>query len=191
MSDIQPRDEELVLRVGGGDSRALEMLYERYAPALLGLAIKVLGDRASAEEVVQDTFWRVWRYASAFRAQRGSFANWLFGIARNLAIDELRRRRIRPQPVQAEGSPLGGVEGPSDLAEEAWLRERRERILRALERLPEAQRRVLELAYFQGLTRQEIAESTGEPLGTVHTRARLGLNKLRELLRSQHVQETG
>ncbi|MBI3286650.1 MAG: sigma-70 family RNA polymerase sigma factor [Chloroflexi bacterium] len=191
MSDIQPRDEELVLRVGGGDSRALEMLYERYASALLGLAMKVLGDRASAEEVVQDTFWRVWRYASAFRAQRGSFANWLFGIARNLAIDELRRRRIRPQLVQAEGSPLGGVEGPTDLAEEAWLRERRERILRALERLPEAQRRVLELAYFQGLTRQEIAESTGEPLGTVHTRARLGLNKLRELLRSQHVQETG
>ena len=188
MSRNQMSDEQLVAQAAGGDAPALEILYDRYAPAVMGLALKMMGDRAAAEEVVQETFWRVWRNADSFRAERGSVAGWLFGIARNLTIDMCRRRSIRPQPAltaeeerRVERAPDPNV----DVAQAAWTAIKRRQVRAALAELPPPQRRVIELAYFGGLTRQEIAEATGEPLGTIHTRARLALQKLRETLKAQ------
>jgi len=100
MSSTGLSDEQLMVRAAHKDPAALELLYDRYAPAVMGLALKMIGDRALAEEVVQETFWRVWRNADSFREQRGSFPAWLFGIARNLTIDMCRRRKVRPQPAR-------------------------------------------------------------------------------------------
>lgn len=188
MSRDDLTDEQLMTQAANGDPAALEALYDRYASAVMGLAMKIIGDRATAEEVVQETFWRAWRSADSFRAGRGPFPGWLFGIARNLAIDLWRRRKTRPQPaLDGDGDPqIERLPDPeSDVAEMAWLSVKQTQVRAALAGLPDAQRQVIELAYFNGLTRQEIAEATGEPLGTIHTRARLGLQKLRESLRTQ------
>jgi RNA polymerase sigma-70 factor (ECF subfamily) len=180
--------EQLIKRVANGDTAALELLYEQYAPAVMGLAIKMLGDRASAEEVVQETFWRVWRNAETFSTRQGSFSGWLFGITRNLSIDTWRRGKVRPQPLinEAEQQQLEDNPDPeADVDESAWTAIKHVQVRQALYALPHAQRQVVEMAFFGGLTRQEIAETIGVPLGTVHTRARLGLQKLRELLQEQ------
>jgi RNA polymerase sigma-70 factor (ECF subfamily) len=95
-------DEHLITQAAGGDTAALEILYDKYAPAVMGFALKMLGDQPSAEEVVQETFWCVWRSAESFCAERGPFTGWLFGIARNQVIDLCRRRKVRPQPVVEE-----------------------------------------------------------------------------------------
>ena len=182
----RPTDENLVTQVAQGNSAALEALYDRYAATVLGVSLKVIGDRALAEDVLQETFWRVWQSAATYQPQRGSFTGWLFRIARNLAIDAYRRRNVRPQamPAMEEGEPvLDQMSDPSaDVVEQVQsnLQNRQVRIL--LSSLPRVQRQVIELAYFYGMTRQEITEATGEALGTIHTRARLGLQKLREEL---------
>ncbi len=183
MSD-EVSDEQLVARAANRDAAALERLYDRYASAVMGIALRIVGDRALAEEVVQETFWRAWRSAEAFVSGRGAFAGWLFGIARNLSIDYCRRRKARPQVIEAgDDQPIDRVADPeSDVAEAAWASIKHQQVHAALNELPIEQRRVIELAYFGGLTRQEIAATTGEPLGTIHTRARLALHKLREAL---------
>jgi RNA polymerase sigma-70 factor (ECF subfamily) len=127
----------------------------------------------------------VWRNAASFQGQRGAFAGWLLGITRNLAIDFCRRRSVRPQVLldQADESPIERMPDQSaDVAESAWTAIKYQQVHAALSDLPPDQRRVIELAYFGGLTRQEIAAKTGEPLGTIHTRARLALKKLRATL---------
>src|SRR5512134_2460635 len=95
-------DETLVIQVARGDSAALEVLYDRYASRVLGISMKVIGDQALAEDVLQETFWRVWKSAATYQVQRGTFTSWLFRIARNLAIDVYRRRNVRPQALYAE-----------------------------------------------------------------------------------------
>lgn len=188
MSNDDLTDEQLMTQAANGDTAALETLYDRYASAVMGLALKIMGDRAIAEEVVQETFWRVWRNAGSFRAGRGSFPGWLFGIARNLSIDLWRRRKTRPLPAFEAGDEqqIDLIPDPeTDVAESAWVMVKHQRVRAALTALPPAQRQVIEMAYFWGLTRQEIAKSLGEPLGTIHTRARLGLQKLRESLQTQ------
>lgn len=182
----QLRDEILVTQVTRGSSDALETLYDRYASTVLGICLKVVGDRALAEDVLQETFWRVWKSAETYQAERGTFTSWLFRIARNLAIDAYRRRNVRPQTIQTEeGSDPILEEMPDpemDVAEQAQSILMNRQVRQALASLPAVQRQVIELAYFYGMTRQEIAEATGEALGTIHTRARLGLQKLREEL---------
>ncbi len=181
-------DEQLIARTVRGDVAAFELIYDRYAPTVMGLALRVVADRALAEEVVQETFWRVWRNAASFQGQRGAFAGWLLGITRNLAIDVCRRRSVRPQVLldDADESPIERVPDQSaDVAESAWTAIKYQQVYAALSDLPPEQRRVIELAYFGGLTRQEIAAKTGEPLGTIHTRARLALKKLRAALLAQ------
>lgn len=185
-------DEQLMTQVASGDTSALEALYDRYASGVMGLALKIVGDHALAEEVVQETFWRVWRSADTFRVQRGPFPGWLFGIARNLSIDLCRRRKVRPQPAfnNAEEDQIDRTPDPAaDVAESAWTAVKHQQVRAALAALPSAQRQVIELAYFAGLTRQEIANMTGEPLGTIHTRARLALQKLYEALRGLGIEE--
>ena len=183
-------DEQLIAQVARGDTAAYEMLYDRYCSAVMGLALKITGDRSLAEEVVQETFWRVWRKADLFRTQRGAFTSWFFGITRNLSIDVLRRQKTQIQPVEETEQIIEQAIDPSmNVPEAAWLREKQQQIRAAIETLPAEQRSVIEMAYFRGLTRQEIAQATGEPLGTIHTRARLALQKLREELQMQGFEE--
>jgi RNA polymerase sigma-70 factor (ECF subfamily) len=176
-------DETLVTQVSRGNSAALEVLYDRYAPTVLGISLKVIGDQALAEDVLQETFWRVWQSAGTYQSQRGPFTGWLFRIARNLSIDTYRRRNVRPQTISGvEGSDplLEGTPDPdTNVAEQAQSILKNRQIRKALAALPVVQRQVIEMAYFYGMTRQEIAEATGEALGTIHTRARLALQKLR------------
>jgi RNA polymerase sigma-70 factor (ECF subfamily) len=182
----QLSDDRLVTRVAQGDSAALEALYDRYAPTVLGISLKVLGDQALAEDVLQETFWRVWKSAATYQSQRGAVTSWLFRIARNLAIDLYRRRNVRPQALDAEAGSepiLEELPDPNmDVAEQAQSILRNQQVRSVLASLPRVQRQVIEMAYFYGMTRQEIAEATGEALGTIHTRARLALQKLREEL---------
>jgi RNA polymerase sigma-70 factor (ECF subfamily) len=188
MSADEVTDEQLVARSVRGDATAFEVLYDRYAPTVMGLALRIVADRALAEEVVQETFWRVWQNAASFQVQRGAFAGWLLSITRNLAIDMCRRRNVRPQVLleTADEPSIERVPDQSaDVPEAAWNAIKHQQVYAALSDLPPDQRRVIELAYFGGLTRQEIAAETGEPLGTIHTRARLALKKLRAALLSR------
>jgi len=177
-------DEVLAAQVARGDSVALEALYDRHASSVLGVLLKVIGDRATAEDALQETFWRVWKSAAGYESERGSFTGWLFRIARNLAIDSYRRMNVRPQvlsnPDDIESVSDRTSDPDTDVVEQAQADFRNRQVRSALTSLPLVQRQVIELAYFYGMTRQEIAEATGEALGTIHTRARLGLQKLRE-----------
>lgn len=183
-------DEQLMVRVAEGDEKALETLYNRYAAAVMGLSLQILRDRAAAEEIVQETFWRVWDRAETFAAERGTFAGWMFSIAKRHAIDAMRRQKVRPQAPRSEAEEMrlkAGVDPAEGVAEAAWVRIQRARVRALLARLPEEQYEVIHLAYFKGMTRQEIAEETNNPLGTIHTRARLALKKLRALLQAEGI----
>jgi RNA polymerase sigma-70 factor, ECF subfamily len=175
-------DEQLLVALTRGETWAMTAIYDRYARLVYSLALKMLNDRAAAEEVVQEVFVKVWRRAREFDAQRGKFSAWLTGIAHNHAIDELRRRGARPIASEDEDS-LADVEvvapGPDDAAQTSF---ERQRILDALQGIPAEQRRCIEMAYFEGYTQEEISGRLGEPLGTVKTRIRLGMQKLKVLL---------
>ncbi len=188
--EARAEDERLIARVVEGDRSAFEMLYDRYTSTVFGLALKMLGDREVAEDAVQEIFWRVWRRLGSFDRSR-AFAPWLFGIAHNYCIDELRRRKVRPQSVYEddENPILSEIADEADVGESALLAEQGRLVRSALEQLPEEQRQTLLLAYFGGLTQQEIAAKLGNPLGTVKTRMRLGLQKLRAVLQEQTLVE--
>jgi RNA polymerase sigma-70 factor, ECF subfamily len=174
-------DAPLLARVVRGDGAALKTLYDRHGARVLAVALRVLSAASEAEEIVQETFVEVWRRAREYDERRGGAAAWITTIARNRAIDRLRKRgstartasAAAEQPVAPPPSPLEDVE----------LRIERERIGVAMAALPEEQRRSIELAFFEGRTHQEIAELTGTPLGTIKTRVRLGMEKLAALLR--------
>jgi len=176
-------DTALVARIEARDADALALLYDRHSARLMGLAQRILGVSGEAEEVLQEVFLHVWRSAVTFDASRGSVLAWLLVATRSRAIDRVRARRPasrgelkRLDDVPESAAPLD-VEG--DSAAREW-----EAVCRAaIGELPQEQRRVLELAYFEGLTHVEIAERTATPLGTVKTRVRLGLMKLRERIR--------
>lgn len=184
----QVDDETLIAHIGAGDSAALSQLYDRYARLVFGLALRVLDNREQAEDLVQETFWRVWRRSTTFQPGRGQVSAWITGIAHNLAIDELRRQRARPSPVYEDDDRpvLRELEDTrSDVAGAALDGEMRRLLGTALERIPAEQREVIELAYFGGLSQSEIAERLQNPVGTVKTRARLALQKLRDILSAQ------
>ena len=178
-------DVELLMRVRTRSRPALYILYERYGAKALGLSYKILRDRDLAEEIVVDAFWRVWQRADQFQVGRGSFASWFYGIVRHLAIDEVRRRDARPAPSQDDQLELALAADTTrveDLTDVVARRLNADTVQNALNALPPAQREVIRLAYFEGLTRKEISKRLDQPLGTIHTRARLGLDKLRVLL---------
>ena len=187
MDRATPPDDALIAAIASGDQEAFGTIYDRYSKAVFSLALRITREQGLAEEITQEVFLRVWRNAATFTAERGRFASWLLGMTHHRAIDQLRRRQARPQAVastdedQVQGMPDTHV----NVEEEAWLGVRREIIHGALTQLPEPQRRVIELAYFSGLTHVEIAAMLGDPLGTVKTRLRLGLRKLREALQAQ------
>jgi RNA polymerase sigma-70 factor, ECF subfamily len=185
-------DAELIARIAKRDPAAFEQVYDRYAGRALGFALRMIAEQAVAEEIVQEAFWRIWRRATSFDARRGSFPTWLLGIVHHLFIDELRRRRGQ--------TPLSGDDLDSDMVgnlasgapetpEQVWDAMQSAQIRQALAQLPEAQRSVIELAYFEGYTHLEIAAKLEEPIGTIHTRARLALLKLRTSLAELRVSE--
>lgn len=181
-------DGELVTRAAQGDERAVGQLYDRYGAVLYAVAYRIVGQRADAEEVVVEVFAQAWRDAPRFEAGRGSVAGWLTTIARSRALDLVRARSRRDRITAAaaadrpDASPAMG-ELRADPAGALDNDERRRQVRQALESLSPPQRQAIELAYFEGLSQSEIAERLQEPLGTVKTRVRLGMQKLRECLR--------
>lgn len=184
MNDLS--DEYLMAHVTSGDLAAYRELYGRYASAVMGVSYRIVRDSGVAEEVTQETFWRVWNNASSFDRERGTFTNWMFGIARNLSIDVVRRRaKVRLESLggsQSEDAPPRQFRSEHDVADTAWTMLKHEQVHAALLQLPEEQRDVVEWIYFQGKTRREIAEEQGIPFGTINTRAKLALQKLRRAL---------
>ncbi|NJN15126.1 MAG: sigma-70 family RNA polymerase sigma factor [Oscillochloris sp.] len=178
----QATDETLMMLIAEGDSIALARLYDRYSRVVYGLALRILGNAEPAEDIVQETFWRVWKRSTTFQASQGQVAPWLFGIARNLCIDELRRRQSRPATI-SNGIDTPLIAALPDLGQDvealSWEIERRQLIVGALSELPADQRQVIELAYFGGLSQREIAAQLESPLGTIKTRIRLALQKLK------------
>lgn len=171
-------DAAAVARVAGGDADALRQLYDRYGRIVYGMTYRLTKDAQLAEEATQDTFVTVWRRAGTYDPERAKATTWLFVIARNRAIELVRARARRPEPY--DNVEFSGEE--ADVAEQVALADDAERIARALAELPESQLEVIRLAYFDGLSHREIAEQLAQPLGTVKSRVRLGLNRLRALL---------
>jgi RNA polymerase sigma-70 factor (ECF subfamily) len=167
-----PQAESLIRRLTTGDHKALGEFYDLYAGLVNGLALRILHDRTEAEDVVQEVFVQVWRQATRFDPRRGSPEAWVCTIARSRALDRMRRRTSRPE--DARTAPPGAVALPR--SDEALA------VRKALEGLSPDQRRALELAYYEGLTQSEISERLREPLGTIKTRIRTALIRLREVL---------
>jgi RNA polymerase sigma-70 factor (ECF subfamily) len=162
------------------DADALAELYDRHARAIYSLALHILGEQAEAEDVVQEVFSQAWTQSPRYEPTRGSVAAWLLTIARSRAIDRARSRRARPDSARADAAQLASLVDPADLPDSGLLtRDLASRLRRAIAHLPILQRVVVELAYFDGLTQNEIAERLEEPIGTVKTRVRLALLKLR------------
>ena len=177
-------DVALVRRMCDADETALGALYDRWVRSLYSLVFHLLKDANDSEDVVEETFWQAWRKASSYEPSRGAVSTWLLTIGRRRALDRLRAKgRRREQSMGGDNSVLTNVPSPAlDPSQAAEGSERRLHVLAALKELPEEQREVLELGYFQGLSQTEIAETTGQPLGTVKTRMRLAMQKLREPL---------
>jgi RNA polymerase sigma-70 factor (ECF subfamily) len=181
-------DTELIELIVHGRTDALGELYDRYGKLIYSIAYRIVGDTATAEEVTLDVFQRVWERAASYSAGRASVSTWLSSMAHHRGIDQLRRAGSRPTEVNAEAPemeiPLSSDEedGPEGLTE---IEMERERVRAALDQIPKDQRAVLVLAYFEGLTQREIVDRLGEPLGTVKTRLRLGMQKLRKLLENE------
>jgi RNA polymerase sigma-70 factor (ECF subfamily) len=169
-----PPDSHLVSAIRSGDQNAMAALYDRYSSVVYSVALRVLGDTGAAEDVLQDVFMQLWRNPSAFDSSRGSLGAWLAVIARNRAIDTLRKRR----PENDIEDIVISVE--TDMASDADRARSAEKVRGILGSMPAAQRSALEMAYFEGLTHTEIAAKTGEPLGTIKTRIRAGLQALRK-----------
>ena len=175
-------DVALVRRMVDSDETALGALYDQWSRALYSLVLHLLQDHDEAEDVVEETFWQAWRKAASYEPAKGAVSTWLLTIGRRRALDRLRARKRNREDLNGAGvfvdlpspepDPYRNVEG-SDI---------RESVRAALRALPEEQRQPLELGYFNGLSQSEIAEATGEPLGTVKTRMRLAMQKLREPL---------
>jgi len=182
-------DRELIERVVARDQAALGTLYDRFARPVYALALRIMGRRERAEEVVQEVFAKLWRKPASYNPERGSLINWILSVTHNQAIDLLQKERNYDTAIpldlhdEEEGHPAQQVvDDSADPATLAWHSAQAAIIKQALQELPEAQRLVIELAYYVGLTQVEIAAKLGEPLGTVKTRTRLAMQKLRASL---------
>jgi len=184
-------DERLMTAIVLRDEPAFAVLYDRYVDLVYSASLRVLADPQLAEDATQDIFVRLWRRPEAFIADRGRFLSWLMSVVRNRAVDELRargrrRRREAMGPGETEEDFLAAIPcEQDDPLQAAQVHEEQILVRGALCALPADQRRALELAYFGGLTQQEIAFALHEPLGTVKTRIRLGMQKLRRALQDQ------
>jgi len=171
---VDATDAMLVSAIGSGDEQAMAVLYDRYSSVVYSVALRILGDSAAAEDILQEIFMQLWRSPDGFDANRGSLPGWLAVITRNRAIDAFRKRRPETDITEAV------VSIRPDLASEAEWNRALEKIHGVLGSMPSSQRSALEMAFFEGLTHTEIAARTGEPLGTIKTRIRAGLMTLRK-----------
>ncbi len=180
-------DEELMARIFQRDMQAFEAIYHRYNSMVYSTALRIIGDANLAEDITQEIFLRIWRHPDRYVASRGRFLSWLISVSRNRTVDEFRKRGRRQRLEGASQDqhnldlPTGDTDDPQLLAQAA---EDRSHILAALAHLPAEQKQALELAYFGGLSQQEIAQLLKQPLGTVKTRIRLGMQKLRARLKA-------
>ena len=179
-------DAALIRLIVAAHPEALSELYDRYKRLVFSLAIRILGDQSSAEEVTQDVFLRVWNNAKTYRGEQAKVSTWLTSIARNRAIDELRKTDVRP-----EGHSIGwehldlvspNLAKSSETEELAESRIKSQKLRHAIARLPDEQKEVLAWAYFYGYSQSQIAQELDQPLGTVKTRIRLAMIKLREII---------
>ena len=172
-------DGDLIRRVARRDADAFELLYQRFARPVFGLALRRLGDRMRAEDAVQETFAAIWRSAKTYRPERGAGAPWLYTVARNAIVDRSRNRAELPAEVPDTATVEPGPPERAETSYVAW------RVHRALEELSGNERDVIELAYYAELSQSEIADFLGIPLGTVKTRTRAGLTRLSDLLEGE------
>lgn len=184
-----PTDEALIEAVASGSQEAVAQLYDRHGAALYGFALRITSDATAAEEVIQDVFVDVWRAARTFDRRRGKVSTWLYTITRNRALDFLRRTkgmRERLAPAPAGGVPGDGPgaqrSAAADPADEAETRVLADEVRSVLAGLPQASQDVVELAYFKGYSHAEIAEVLGIPIGTVKSRLRLAIERLRDAM---------
>jgi RNA polymerase sigma-70 factor (ECF subfamily) len=180
-SDRPADDGRLIARIAKGDPEALGELYDRYGRVVFGVLYRMLASPEAAEEVVQDAFHSVWRQAGSYRTERGSVRTWLLAISRNAAID-WRRTKGRRVDRETAIDEAAGLTDETRVDEQVITSLRAERVRAAVNGLPAEQREVLDLAFWSGLSQTEIAQKTGTPLGTVKSRVRLGMTKLRDRL---------
>ena len=172
----------LVKRMADGEESALGQLYDETSSLLFALLLRMLRSREDAEEAMLDAYSRAWRNASTFDPSRGSVTAWLVMMARSIAIDRIRASATRLSKTEELIDPAAKPASGPGPEEDAWMGQQRERVQAALRRLPHEQRHAVELAFFSGLSHSELAGAIGAPLGTVKTRVRLGLARLRTLL---------
>jgi len=171
-------DSGLLARIQARDHGAMSVLFDRYAALVYAVALRVLKDAGEAEDVMQEIFVQIWREPGAFISGRGSLGAWLTVVARNRSIDVLRRRK------SSASFELFSLPSQTDLSSEVERNALMEKVRSALKALPEEQQKSLEFAFFEGMSHSEIAEKTGDPLGTIKTRIRLGLISIRKALQS-------
>jgi RNA polymerase sigma-70 factor (ECF subfamily) len=175
-------DEDLVPLMARGDARAFEAIYERHAGAAYSLAYRMVGARASAEDVTQEAFMNLWRSGAHYDRRRGSVRTWVLGIVHHRAIDALRRASVHSRRRSDDETAAERLEAPERVEEDVARRDEAAAVRAAIDHLPPDQVKVIELAYFGGFTHVEIAEMLDTPVGTVKGRMRLGLKKLHESL---------
>ena len=195
LAPVRAPDDDLLRQIAvrePGAESALAVLYDRYGGTVYGLGRRMLGDTGAAEDLLQETFWRVWQHAAQFDPRRARLSTWMLRIAWNLAASELRRQGRRPRLATPSAGQQDDdrredaepVDPAPDVPDQVWLSQQRRLVFAGLQQLPEAQRQAVLLAYFRGLKQIEIAAVQGAPLSTVKTRLALGLRKLADYLQA-------
>lgn len=187
LTNDKERDREIMARIKAGDQEALSELYDHYNRLLFGLILSILKKRAEAEDILQEVFTNIWQKAEQFDLERGTVYTWIVSLTRNKSIDRLRSKVYKEQKKQSTSLDDEDVfhplySGEADPLENAIFNDRAKKLYAALEKLTDKQRKVLQVSYFDGMSQSEIAEEFDIPLGTVKTRMRDGMIKLRELL---------
>ncbi|MCC6457821.1 MAG: sigma-70 family RNA polymerase sigma factor [Caldilineaceae bacterium] len=184
----QQSDEVLLQLVAQRNLAAYELLYRRHAQVMFNLIARIVHDPAAAEDLLQDVFWQIWENAHQYRGSGAALA-WMMRVARNRSLDQLRRQGARPPTVSADAEEVENIADGTTIEETVEMQMRRAQVQRALDSIPEDQRRCLELAYFEGLSQREIAEQTNLAVGTIKSRIRIGLEKVERLLRGSGVRD--
>lgn len=182
-------DDALLFQlVQQADDRAFSVFYDRYVNLVFSIALTILNEHASAEEVVQDVFLNIWKKKHTYQPAKSKLNTWLSAITRNRSIDELRKKKAGSETKQVALVEVAELQNPADESPEGWVQLQMDqtRVRKALGQLPQDQRQVIFMAYFQGLTQGQIANQLDQPLGTIKTRIRLGMQKLRGLLVESH-----
>ena len=182
-------DRDLIQQIGTGDPKVLSILYDRYKTLVFSLAIKITGSHETAEDITLDVFTQIWKNADKYHSKKGSVKGWIASIARYRSIDTLRRRKVRsdinrPQWSDVQLETLPSNDNPGEALE---LEETRHKVSGAIAKLPEDQQKVLAMAYFKGYSHRQISAALDEPLGTIKTRIRLGLQKLRRIFKDENI----